>query len=82
MPKTKTQYICQQCGRVSVRDGLVEAENSMGEEIGEKRLEVVFKENVHENARNLSKIIIDNISTFTGNQLQKDDMTLVIIKKK
>jgi serine phosphatase RsbU (regulator of sigma subunit) len=62
-------------------DGLVEAENSRGEEFGEKRLEVVFQEHGHEDAKTLGKTIFDAIHSFTKNEAQKDDMTLVVIKK-
>lgn len=62
-------------------DGLTEAENKAGEEFGEKRLEDVFCRNVHLSARNLSQALIKTVTAFSEDIPQKDDMTIVIVKK-
>jgi serine phosphatase RsbU (regulator of sigma subunit) len=62
-------------------DGLTEAENPAGEEFGEQRLEAVFCENSHLSAKDCSQAIIQTVTEFSENHIQKDDMTIVIVKK-
>jgi len=62
-------------------DGLTEAENPAGEEFGEQRLEAVFCENSHLSAKDCSQAIIQTVTEYSEDQGQKDDMTIVIVKK-
>ena len=61
-------------------DGLSEAENPKGEELGEEALEKLLQENGNMDAASTGEAILKRIQEFAGNRHQKDDMTLVIIK--
>jgi len=62
-------------------DGLTEAENPAGEEFGEQRLEAIFCEKSHLSAKDCSHAIIQTVTEFSEDHGQKDDMTIVIVKK-
>jgi len=63
-------------------DGITEAKNSELEDFGEKLFEQILIENRHEDAGTISKKVISEISYFSKNYPQHDDITLVIIKWK
>jgi serine phosphatase RsbU (regulator of sigma subunit) len=61
-------------------DGLIEAEDTDGEEYGLERLEKTFSQCVHLRAEAIGNKILADIDGFSGEEQQKDDMTLVVIK--
>jgi len=61
-------------------DGLTEADNDVGEEMGEMNLQSVFVQLVEKNAEDIGKDVIDSVRQFSGDRPQRDDMTLVVIK--
>jgi phosphoserine phosphatase RsbU/P len=65
---------------VAYTDGITEAMNSKEEEFGEERLKRILIANRKLNSYELKNKILTEISNFTGQKHQSDDMTLVIIK--
>lgn len=63
-------------------DGVTEALNEAGEEFGSARLMAVLRAQSGSSARELIAQIRDAIQTFTGNQPQFDDITLMVLKAK
>ncbi len=61
-------------------DGFTEAMNSKNEEFGETRLTSLLSFSDNEDADSLLQTIQDRVKTFTGNTIQHDDMTMVILK--
>jgi serine phosphatase RsbU (regulator of sigma subunit) len=61
-------------------DGLVEARNGK-EEYGMKRLREKVAELGAQPAAKLAQGIVDNVINFTGGGAQKDDVTLVVVKR-
>jgi len=61
-------------------DGLNEAKNRKQEEFGEKRLKDSIRMSEQLSAEDMLKTIRENIHGFTGDTLQHDDMTAVIVK--
>jgi sigma-B regulation protein RsbU (phosphoserine phosphatase) len=62
-------------------DGLTEAGDPMEESFDEWRLEEAVENNRHKTSREIIESIIDTVQDFTGQDIQRDDMTLVVIKK-
>lgn len=63
-------------------DGITEAKNKEMEDFGETQFERILIENRHEDAGIISKKVIREITLFSRNNQQHDDITLVIIKWK
>lgn len=63
-------------------DGVTEAKNSLLEDFGEKNLEQVVIDNSNLSADNIANEIIKNVTLFSQNTTQHDDITLVIFKYK
>ena len=61
-------------------DGITESQNSAGEEFGIERFEEVIQKNVNENLDHLSNKIISEVSLFSKDKQQHDDITLVLFK--
>lgn len=61
----------------AVDTGLVEVADNL---FGEDRLIRVVKEHVNDTARDVQTAVLKAISAFTGNSMQSDDITLVVIK--
>lgn len=61
-------------------DGITEAMNDREEEFGEERLLKLLAENRSLSPEPLLEKIVAEVSTFTGDTPQQDDMTLVAIK--
>ncbi len=61
-------------------DGFTEAMNSANEEFGEARLETLLSYSNNEDAEMLLQTIRNRVKAFTGNTIQHDDMTMVILK--
>ncbi len=63
-------------------DGITEAKNSMLEDFGTKHFEEVLLENSGKNADEISGRVIGEVTLFSQNNPQHDDITLVILKWK
>jgi len=61
-------------------DGVVEAENSAGEEYGENRLVKLLAENRDLTASELRALIVDDVRRFQTSPTPSDDIALVIVK--
>jgi|GEM_PF-406225 len=61
-------------------DGVTEAVNRKGEMYGLKRLCSVMTRNGHLSAQEIMEKVLDDISEFSGDQSQYDDITLVVLK--
>ena len=61
-------------------DGVVEAENEIGDLMGEARLESCIHRCVHLSAMEIKQAILAEVDAFTGGTRQKDDVTLMIAR--
>ncbi len=61
-------------------DGVTEAQNNNGELFGEKRLYKLIKSNYDLNAEEMVNKIKESVVSFSENQSQFDDITLMVIK--
>lgn len=62
-------------------DGVTEAGDPGDESFDEWRLEDIIKQNRDKSSEEIRSAIIDAVEEFTGKKVQRDDMTLLIIKK-
>ncbi len=63
-------------------DGIVEAQNELGEMFGFDRLEATINEIAYvRDAETIADYILDTTSAFIGNSEQHDDMTVVVVVK-
>ena len=63
-------------------DGVTEATNSFGEDFGKDRLLKSIFRNADRPLTTQVNCIVSDILTFVGNEPQKDDITIIILKKK
>ena len=63
-------------------DGVTEATNSEGEDFGKDRLLKSIFRNADRPLTTQVNCIVSDILTFVGNEPQKDDITIIILKKK
>lgn len=63
-------------------DGATEASNSKGEDFGKERLLKSIFRNADRPLTTQVNCIVSDILTFVGNEPQKDDITIIILKKK
>ncbi|MCF8261419.1 MAG: PP2C family protein-serine/threonine phosphatase [Melioribacteraceae bacterium] len=61
-------------------DGITEAQNGINEEFGYDKLDTIVTENWRKNASEISNEIIKNVTTFSKDKAQHDDITLVVFK--
>jgi sigma-B regulation protein RsbU (phosphoserine phosphatase) len=61
-------------------DGFTEAMNRQNEEFGEKRLVEAVSRHRTRPASELIRCICDEVKAFTGDAVQHDDMTMVVVK--
>ncbi|MGH7337959.1 MAG: PP2C family protein-serine/threonine phosphatase, partial [Myxococcota bacterium] len=61
-------------------DGIVECENLAGEEYGEKRFRASVRRAAAHDAGDIRDAVVTDASSFFGETLRKDDITLVIGK--
>jgi len=66
---------------VCFTDGILEANNSEGEEYGRQRLISLAQDNRLLGARDLYRIIMEDVGNFSQHRGLADDQTLVVIKK-
>lgn len=62
-------------------DGATEARNSIGEEFEEERLKKILIRSQHLSAQAICANILSEISVFSGPVHQKDDITLLVVKR-
>ncbi len=62
-------------------DGIGETVDEQGEPFGDERALEVVKANAHLSAGGLMEKILDAVRTYSGNSLQSDDRTLVVVKR-
>ena len=62
-------------------DGIIEAFNQHKEEFSSARLEDIVQNHGGAGARELGKIILDEVANFVQGAPQSDDITLVVIEK-
>ena len=62
-------------------DGVTEAGDPAEESFDEWRLEDIIKKNRDKSSRELIVSIIGAIESFSGQKIQRDDMTLLVVKK-
>jgi len=60
-------------------DGIVEAMNKNKDMYGFERLNEVVKASTAENAEELMNDIISDVSKFTGDAPQHDDLTIIVV---
>lgn len=59
-------------------DGITEAEGADEQEFGEANIAAFARSNLHKSAKEMTKELLENVSTFCGGSFQ-DDATLVIV---
>jgi serine phosphatase RsbU (regulator of sigma subunit) len=62
-------------------DGITEAEDVAGEEFENARLEALLQEHIDCNASLVRDQIADAVDAFVGEAPQKDDQTLVVVRR-
>ena len=65
-----------------VTDGITEGKNISGEEFGEERLIEVLRNYAHLNAGEIRDKVTSSVKIFSGEALQHDDQTVVVVKTK
>ncbi|MDW7679913.1 MAG: GAF domain-containing SpoIIE family protein phosphatase [bacterium] len=63
-------------------DGITEAMNFSGEEFGEDRVADLFYKNQKMSAKDIVEKIITSVDNYSNNEYPKDDMTLIVIKRR
>ncbi len=66
---------------VAFTDGLIEARNASGEELGEERLIELVRQTAQLTATEAEKSLLSSVREWTGDAEQEDDLTLVVIKR-
>jgi phosphoserine phosphatase RsbU/P len=61
-------------------DGIVESVNEYGEEFGEQRLIQILEQNRQLSAREIQKVIVDQVLDWAFEEERDDDMTLIVAK--
>ncbi len=61
-------------------DGIVEAENSDGEFYSVDRLQQVAMEHMNQSAEAIAQAICASVQQFQGDRVERDDVTLVVLK--
>lgn len=62
-------------------DGVAEARNSAGDLFGEERLRSILVDNRALDAREITRILLDEVHAFTDGE-QDDDQTVVVVKRR
>jgi len=63
-------------------DGIIESENSEGDEFGIDRLSRLVAENSERSSQDLVNFITAEVSRFSAGMSQIDDITLIAIEKR
>ncbi len=80
--ETETIELHKEDTIVMYTDGITEAMNAQEDEFGELRLQEIIKENKKESAEHIIEVISSDVKNYTGNTLQSDDITMVVVKFK
>lgn len=78
----KDIYLEPNDGIVIYTDGITEAENMSGEQYGLEKLCDIVKQNWHESADNIKNFVVEDVYSHIGEQVQYDDITLLVAKRK
>jgi phosphoserine phosphatase RsbU/P len=63
-------------------DGLSEARNAAGEELGEERLAEIARKNLDRGAEEIRAAVCEAVLEFATGQPQHDDMTLLVVQRR
>jgi len=66
---------------VCYTDGITEPENAYGEMFGEERLIELVKKHVHQDDRDIVRIVMEAVRSWTGTPELFDDMTLLLARQ-
>jgi serine phosphatase RsbU (regulator of sigma subunit) len=78
---SETEFILEESDiLVLFTDGITDARNEHQEEFGYKRFENIIRQSADFNSEEISRRVIKEITLFSQNNRQHDDITLVIIK--
>ena len=80
--ETETIELHKEDTIVMYTDGITEAMNAQEDEFGELRLQEIIKTNKKESAEHIIEVISSDVKNYTGNTLQSDDITMVVVKFK
>lgn len=80
MPKNKMLLFRPDDVLVVTTDGLNEAYNQYGEMFGYERLLLLVEKLASRPAAEIAHGLIERIKQFTGNLVQHDDQTIVVVK--
>lgn len=78
---TQTRGFPAGSGIVLYSDGITEAEDLQDEEFGNERLEALLEQHIDCSASLIRDQIADAVDAFVGEAAQKDDETLVIVRR-
>jgi serine phosphatase RsbU (regulator of sigma subunit) len=67
---------------VLISDGVLEARNSNDKEYSEDRFLKLLHKNIHFSSNQIKDSIINDLKSFTGDMVQFDDVTIVVVKVK
>lgn len=67
---------------VCYSDGITEAKNSLGEDFGYEKFEKIISDNCSKNLDEISTLVMSELSLFSKDHPQHDDITLVLFKWK
>ena len=62
-------------------DGITEAPNDEGKEFSGARLADIVRTTHHRTPREINDAVLDSVQRFTGEAAQRDDFTLVTLKR-
>jgi phosphoserine phosphatase RsbU/P len=80
--KSETVTICKEDVLVLYTDGASEARNAKKDEYGEDRIIKVMQDNRELDSQGLQDKLLNDIKEFTTGELQYDDITMIILKRK
>ncbi len=66
---------------VCYTDGITEPENPYGEMFGEERLIDLVKKNAHQDDREILRVVLEAVRSWTGSPELQDDMTLLLARE-
>jgi sigma-B regulation protein RsbU (phosphoserine phosphatase) len=66
---------------VCYTDGITEPENPYGEMFGEERLIDLVKKNAHQEDREILRVVLEAVKSWTGSPELQDDMTLLLARE-
>ncbi len=69
-------------GIVLYTDGVTEAANLVGEQYGLKRLCAIISQNWNKPAEEVKSLVVEDVYSYMGEQVQYDDITLLVVKRK